>query len=204
MGLLVAGQENQPINLQDVNTEEELQLKALEIQKAILPLLGLEENTRSYRAPVVGDHVISHHNQWAFFGATIASFNRETMTYTVNWDDGDPTDRVQSYRDLGLDEIPTEDEVGVDSVVFFPQGSYGATEGNNSGGMRFHQGIITRVWKDSSGLPQYDGHHTKGADDGKWVTYREYQYNFTGIPLTSLRIAPNAMDALMACQEAFS
>lgn len=204
VGLLVAGQENQPINLQDVNTEEELQLKALEIQKAILPLLGLEENTRSYRAPVVGDHVISHHNQWAFFGATIASFNRETMTYTVNWDDGDPTDRVQSYRDLGLDEIPTEDEVGVDSVVFFPQGSYGATEGNNSGGMRFHQGIITRVWKDSSGLPQYDGHHTKGADDGKWVTYREYQYNFTGIPLTSLRIAPNAMDALMACQEAFS
>ncbi|KAK2552504.1 hypothetical protein P5673_026340 [Acropora cervicornis] len=141
--------------IKDVNTEEELQLKALEIQKAILPLLGLEENTRSYRAPVVGDHVISHHNKWAFFGATIASFNRETMTYTVNWDDGDPTDRVQSYRD-------------------------------------------------STGLPQYDGHHTKGADDGKWVTYREYQYNFTGIPLTSLRIAPNAMDALMACQEAFS
>ena len=32
VGLLVAGQENQPINLQDVNTEEELQLKALEIQ----------------------------------------------------------------------------------------------------------------------------------------------------------------------------
>ena len=67
-------------------------------RKAILPLLGLEENTRSYRAPVVGDHVISHHNKWAFFGATIACFNRETMTYTVNWDDGDPTDRVQSYR----------------------------------------------------------------------------------------------------------
>lgn len=34
VGLLVAGQENQPINLQDVNTEEELQLKALEIQWA--------------------------------------------------------------------------------------------------------------------------------------------------------------------------
>ena len=66
-------------------------------RKAILPLLGLEENTRSYRAPVVGDHVISHHNNWAFFGATIASFDRQTMTYTVNWDDGDPTDRVQSY-----------------------------------------------------------------------------------------------------------
>ena len=66
-------------------------------RKAILPLLELEENTRSYRAPVVGDHVISHHNNWAFFGATIVSFDRQTMTYTVNWDDGDPTDRVQSY-----------------------------------------------------------------------------------------------------------
>ena len=32
VGLLVAGQENLPINLQDVNTEEELQLKALEIE----------------------------------------------------------------------------------------------------------------------------------------------------------------------------
>ena len=31
--------------------------------------------------------------------------------------------------------------------MFFPQGSYGATEGNNSGGMRFHQGVVTRVWK---------------------------------------------------------
>ena len=60
------------------------------------------------------------------------------------------------------------------------------------------------VPQDSTGLPQYDGHHTKGEDDGKWVTYGGYQYNFTGIPLNSLRIAPNAMDALMACQEAFS
>ena len=32
VGLLVAGQENLPINLQNVNTEEELELKALEIQ----------------------------------------------------------------------------------------------------------------------------------------------------------------------------
>ena len=39
------------------------------------------------------------------------------------------------------------DQVGVDSIVFFPQGSYGATEGNNTGGIRFHQGIVTHVWK---------------------------------------------------------
>lgn len=48
---------------------------------------------------------------------------------------------------MALDEIPTVDQVGVDSIVFFPQGSYGATEGNNTGGMRFHQGIVTRVWQ---------------------------------------------------------
>ena len=59
-------------------------------------------------------------------------------------------------------------------------------------------------FKDSSGAWRYDGHHTKGAEDGKWVTYKDYNYNFNGIPLQMLRIAPNAMDALMACKEAFS
>lgn len=65
---------------------------------AILPLLGVREESRSYRAPRIGDHVISHHMKWAFYGATIASFDRETMSYTVNWDDGDPTGKVQSYK----------------------------------------------------------------------------------------------------------
>lgn len=48
---------------------------------------------------------------------------------------------------MAIDKIPSEDQVGVDSIVLFPQGSYGATEGNNIGGMRFHQGIVTRVYK---------------------------------------------------------
>ncbi|KAJ7352717.1 hypothetical protein OS493_034322 [Desmophyllum pertusum] len=204
VGLLVAGQENRPINLQDVSSEDVLQQKVQEIQSSILPLLGLKEETRSYRAPVIGDHVISHHIKWAYFPASIVSFDRETMSYTVDWDDGDPTGKVQSYKDLAIDEIPSEDQVGVDSIVFFPQGSYGATAGNNIGGMRFHQGIITRVYKDSSGIWRYDGHHTKGETDGKWVTYKDYDYDFNGIPLEHLRIAPNAMDALMACQQAFS
>lgn len=204
VGLVVASQDNPAIDLQNVHSEVEFNKKVQEIQGAILPLLGLEEEFRSYRAPVIGDHVISHHQRWAFFGATIASFDRETMSYTVNWDDGDPTGRVQSYKDLAIDEVPTVDQVGVDSIVFFPQGSYGATDGNNTGGMRFHQGIVTRVWKDPSGVFRYDGHHSKGEEDGKWVTYKGYDYNFSGIPLANLRISPNAMDALMACQEAFS
>lgn len=61
-------------------------------------MLGLKEETRSYRAPVIGDHVISHHQKWAYFPASIVSFDRETMSYTVDWDDGDPTGKVQSYK----------------------------------------------------------------------------------------------------------
>ena len=59
-------------------------------------------------------------------------------------------------------------------------------------------------YQDLSGVTRYDGHHSKGEEDDKWVTYKGYQYDFSGIPLESLRIAPNAMDALMACQQAFS
>lgn len=63
-----------------------------------MPLLGHAEEARSYRAPVIGDHVISHHQQWAYYAATIVSFDRETLKYTVDWDDGDPTGKVQSYK----------------------------------------------------------------------------------------------------------
>lgn len=204
VGLLVGGQEIQAINLQDVHSEDVFTEKLEEIQEAILPLLGHAEEARSYRAPVIGDHVISHHQQWAYYAATIVSFDRETLKYTVDWDDGDPTGKVQSYKDLAIDKIPSEDQVGLDSIVFFPQGSYGATEGNNTGGVRYHEGVVTSYLEDSSGACLYDGHHTKGAEDGKWVTYKDYNYNFNGIPLQMLRIAPNAMDALMACKEAFS
>lgn len=63
-----------------------------------MPLLGHVEEARSYRAPVIGDHVISHHQKWAYYTATIVSFDRETLKYTVDWDDGDPTGKVQSYK----------------------------------------------------------------------------------------------------------
>ena len=40
----------------------------------------------------------------------------------------------------------------------------------------------------------------KGERDGKWVTYRGYEYNFV-CKKESLRVAANPMDALMAFQE---
>ena len=42
----------------------------------------------------------------------------------------------------------------------------------------------------------FSGHHVRGDDDGKWVTYRGYDYYFTNMTVANLRIAPNAMDAL--------
>ena len=49
-------------------------------------------------------------------------------------------------------------------------------------------------------LFRYDGEHLKGADDEKWVTYQGYSRIFSGMPISELRLAPNAMDALMACR----
>lgn len=41
--------------------------------------------------------------------------------------------------------MPDSSEVGVGSIVLFPQGSYGGTAGNNTGGQRYHQGKIATV-----------------------------------------------------------
>ena len=49
------------------------------------------------RAPRVGDHVISHHFRHAYYTATILSFNKEDMTYLIQWDDGDPSGRNPRY-----------------------------------------------------------------------------------------------------------
>lgn len=51
-----------------------------------------------FKAPVPGDHVICLHQKWAYFLATIDSFDDANLEYTVNWDDKDPTGRVHSYK----------------------------------------------------------------------------------------------------------
>ena len=78
------------------------------------------------------------------------------------------------------------------------QGTYRGTEGNNSGGIRYHQGRITRVYKDFAGMKRYDGVHTKGEKDGKWVTFKDYSYEFKGLKLKDLRVSPNIYDILNA------
>jgi len=54
-----------------------------------------------------------------------------------------------------LDAVPT-DQIGVGSIVLFPQGSYGGTEGNNTGGQRYHQGKITKVYTDNDGITRLE------------------------------------------------
>ena len=66
--------------------------------------------------------------------------------------------------------------------------------------MRHHQGRISNVYKNQLGETLYDGEHTKGEEDGKWITYTGYSKTFVGMKLKDLRIAPNPMDALMACE----
>ena len=76
---------------------------------------------------------------WQYFTATIVSFDVETYKYTIDWDDQDPSGRVIDYFNLALDRIPDEDEVGMGTIVLFPQGAYRGQEGVRLGGQRWHQ-----------------------------------------------------------------
>ena len=51
----------------------------------------------------------------------------------------DKTGRVVHFDRVALDQVPLPDEVAVGSMVIFPQGVYVGTQGNNTGGSRYHQ-----------------------------------------------------------------
>lgn len=202
IGALVSGSIRQPINLQGVSDrnafENQLQILQGEIQKMadfkLSPRLG--RGAINSRAPKVGDRVLSHHKNCAYYMATVASFNSETMEYTVNWDDLDLSGRTQPFNQVALDVIPDPDDVGVGSIVFFPQGHYSGIAGNNVGGLRYHEGVVTMCRKEK-GTILVSGKHTKSQSDGKWVTYKNYNYVFYDVPLEMIRIASSAMDIIM-------
>eukprot|EP00052_Salpingoeca_macrocollata_P003802 m.37781 g.37781 ORF g.37781 m.37781 type:complete len:698 (-) comp13669_c0_seq1:33-2126(-) len=153
------------------------------------------------RAPRVGDHVVAHHiNTQCYYMATVVGFDKKTMSYQVNWDDGDPSGRVMPYDRVALDLTPREEDIGVGSLVVFPQGKYGGTQGNNTGGVRYHQGEITAITEGSDGSKLYHGHHTETPEEGKKMRFRAYVYEFNNLHLADLRVPPNAMDALMMFQ----
>ena len=61
-------------------------------------------------------------------------------------------------------------------------GRYKAAEVNGqqrTDGARWHQGIITGRSKSSTGQIIFSGNHTKGSEDGKWCTYKDYRNSVT-------------------------
>jgi len=151
--------------------------------------------------PEIGDPVVSmwSSSMWQYFTATIESFDRNTLRYTIDWDDNDPTGREVDYFNLALDKVPSEDSVAVGSTVLFHQGRYNATliQGvSRSGGLRWHQGIIEKVSTAPNGCKSYFGRHTKSEEDGKWITYKDYNLYFEGYKIEDLRMPPNVFDIL--------
>lgn len=96
---------------------------------------------------------------------------------------------------MALDQVPDADDVGVGSIIFFAQGSYRASEGNNTGGVRYHEGIITKVTTTDDNI-LIDGHHTRGEADRKYCSYKGYAYEFHGVSLNNIRLAASALDTL--------
>lgn len=98
--------------------------------------------------------------------------------------------------DVAVDTIPDPNDIGVESIVLFQQGRYSAGAHQQTGGVRWHQGKITRVYQANDGATLYDGCHTKSESDGKWVTYKGYAKHFTGLKLEELRNGPNIFDVI--------
>ena len=76
--------------------------------------------------PKIGDHVIAMWGQskWQYFTATIVSWSSETLEFTIDWDDNDPTGRVVSYKNVALDKTPQLSDISVGTKVLFAQGKY--------------------------------------------------------------------------------
>lgn len=104
--------------------------------------------------------------------------------------------------DLAVDRIPDKNDIGVESIVLFQQGTYKAGADQQTGGIRWHQGKITRVYQANDGTTLYDGCHTKTEADGKWVTYKGYSQRFTGLKLEELRNGANIFDVIDDSQDA--
>lgn len=85
--------------------------------------------------------------------------------------------------------------MGIGSIILFPQGQYQASGTQLTGGKRWHQGKITNIYKRDN-TTYYDGEHTKGAEDGKWVTHKGFSKHFTRYQLEDFRVGPNVFDII--------
>ena len=104
--------------------------------------------------------------------------------------------RFVDYHNIAIDRAPAENEIGIGSIILFPQGAYDAGSTQLTGGKRWHQGRITKVTTGPDGNRLYTGVHTKGREDGKMLRYRGFSEQFVNFHLTNLRVGPNVFDLL--------
>ena len=213
IGALIATHDQDIIDFRDISDSSNFEHNFEQVRQGLEAILGKPSDLKQIaepvptslnsrdvhrsRAPKVGDHVISHHFREAYYMATITHYDNATMTYTIEWDDGDESGLQQPFNRVSTDKPPDQDDIGVGSIVFFRQGGYGATEGSNTGGVRYHEGEVTDVEKSDDGQILVTGHHTKGEEDGKWVTYKYYSYYFDQVPLSDIRQAPTALEVMI-------
>ncbi|XP_047126629.1 uncharacterized protein LOC124807920 [Hydra vulgaris] len=216
VGALLSSYDSQLINMQDVYDHNKLnkvfkkikselrhkisQKSSYDMMKYLSPISLKREIFNTFwkksnvsRTPKVGDRVICHHVKWAYCMAKVVNYNNLTMKYTVDWEDGDFKRSEVLFNEVALDVAPEITDIGVGSTVIFPQGFY--TKGNVIGVNRYHEGEITSV--NVIGNTVYlNGHHSKGEDNGKWINYDEYNYNFNDMPLTCIRLPPTALETI--------
>ena len=104
VGTLLDSGEQEVINFQNTNDEYDFASKIKKLKEKLSEILNTKNaaplETKPSRAPKVGDHVVCHHVQYCYYMATVVSYDRSAMEYTVDWDDGDPSGRVQSYKQV--------------------------------------------------------------------------------------------------------
>eukprot|EP00039_Didymoeca_costata_P030589 m.30333 g.30333 ORF g.30333 m.30333 type:complete len:853 (+) comp8195_c0_seq1:160-2718(+) len=201
VGMIVASNTNPPIALHNVAKDSDILSSLSSVRKTIKSLSNDGKDLANLassvsRAPQPRDKVISHWKNWEFFSGTIETFDKLTMTYTINWDDGGANGRTQPYNLVALNKPPSADAIGVGTQVIFKQGRYKGTDGLNAAGEFYHLGLVTKVYRNATGDLLYDGIHAKGVSDGKPMR-KSYEPGFVGHKLGDLRVAPNAMDTLV-------
>nr|XP_054754724.1 uncharacterized protein LOC129260780 [Lytechinus pictus] len=153
------------------------------------------DSTLRASIPMVGDAVIAHYSAWQFYPAVVAQFDKSSLKYTVDWDDPDPSCRVQPYDLVAMNITPTEELIGIGTRVLFKQGRY---QFGGSTGDIWNLGEITRIYMEG-GQKFYDGKHAKTAQDGLAVAgWSGFNPIFERSKCEELRLFPNAIEMLQA------
>eukprot|EP00111_Clytia_hemisphaerica_P022375 TCONS_00065757-protein len=154
---------------------------------------GTINNANINRTFNTGDGVLAMWSleMWQYFRATIVRKIPGKNQYEINWDDGDTTGRIVDSFNIYLNANQPGEVITEGSKVLFQQGAYSAGSTQQSGGNRWHEGVITNVHTLPGGVYRYTGHHTKSANDGKWIDYVGYQYKFERVSGSELRLFDN-------------